>query len=267
LIYDSKNSVKFEIQDLKIEKRNIKITTPESAAGIKSGINKKFVIDRNGTLKHVDSKGNSIYKVPVLKKYQFVGSSFDTSVEPTFLVSPFGDNLSQVIRHNNKLRKECGELFYDYNLKLVFDEHENILIQKPLDEYSAFQFSLSQVADTLQRLIFHKAAINSNENTVLLFEEPEAHMFPPYVSKFTGDIVYDENNNQFFLTTHSPFVLNDLLDNAESSDLAIYVVSYKKDTGETLIHRMTETDMQEAYQFGYDFFMNINQFIPQETNG
>ena len=92
-------------------------------------------------------------------------------------------------------------------------------------------------------------------------------MFPPYVSKFTGDIVYDENNNQFFLTTHSPFVLNDLLDNAESSDLAIYVVSYKKDTGETLIHRMTETDMQEAYQFGYDFFMNINQFIPQETNG
>ena len=73
-------------------------------------------------------------------------------------------------------------------------------------------------------------------------------------------------SNQFFLTTHSPFVLNDLMDNLKSDELAIYIVSYKKETGETLIHRMNEEDMHEAYQFGYDFFMNLDKFISQEQH-
>jgi len=92
-------------------------------------------------------------------------------------------------------------------------------------------------------------------------------MFPPYISKFTSDMVNDENKNQFFLTTHSPFVLNDLIANADKEELAIYIVSYKKETGESVIHKMNETDVNEAYQFGYDFFMNINQFIPEEAHG
>jgi AAA15 family ATPase/GTPase len=117
------------------------------------------------------------------------------------------------------------------------------------------------MADTLIRLIFFKTAILSNKDSVLLFEEPESHMFPPYISKFTKDIIYDENKNQFFITTHSPFVLNDLMDNLKSEDLAIYIVSYKKETGETIIDRMNDEDVHEAYQFGYDFFMNIDKFI------
>ena len=175
-------------------------------------------------------------------------------------------NLAEVIRHNSQLRKQCGELLSAYDLRLIFDENENIVIQKQLDDFSAFQFSFSQIADTLQRLIFHKVATASNEKTILLFEEPEAHMFPPYISKFTSDIVYDENKNQFFLTTHSPFVLNDLMDNLKSDELAIYIVSYKKETGETIINTLSEEDMHEAYQFGYDFFMNIDKFISQEQH-
>ena len=110
----------------------------------------------------------------------------------------------------------------------------------------------------------HKTAIASNENCVLLFEEPESNMYPPYISKFTSDIINDENNNQFFIATHSPFVLNDLMENAKD-DLAIYLVDYKKETGETIINKMSDEDMHEAYQFGYDFFLNIKQFLPQNT--
>ncbi len=214
------------------------------------------------------SDNTEISEISPVKKYQFkIGSSINSKNDAKTLESPFGRNLALVLRHNKDVRQECGELFDIYNLKLIFDKDDNIVVQKKLDEFTAFQFSVSQIADTLQRLIFHKAAIASNNNAVLLFEEPEAQMFPPYISKFTGDMVYNENNNQFFITTHSPFVLNDLLDNAESEDLAIYVVSYKNDTGETKINRMSDLDKREAYQFGYDFFMNINQFIPQETNG
>jgi hypothetical protein len=78
--------------------------------------------------------------------------------------------------------------------------------------------------------------------------------------------LYDKNNNQFFITTHSPFVLNDLIDNLEKEELAIYIVSYEKESGETKIDRMTEEDMHDAYQFGNDFFMNIDQFISQASH-
>ena len=134
-----------------------------------------------------------------VKKYQFNNSHNSEFHNPTVLGFPFGSNLAEVIRPNRKLRKECGELFSTYNLKLIFSEEEKIMVQKQLDEFTAFQFPLSQVSDTLQRLIFHRAATATNENATLLFEEPEAHMFPPYISKFTSDVIDDENKNQFFI--------------------------------------------------------------------
>jgi AAA15 family ATPase/GTPase len=267
LKYIDKNQIEFSIKDLQVKKREIKIMSPETAAGLIRGVAIECSVDKAGNIRPTSPPDNTThYSKPSLKKYSFTHSDFNVQSNANTLDYPFGENLAEVIRYDSQLRKQCGELLYVYNLRLIFDENENIVIQKQLDDFSAFQFSFSQIAETLQRLIFHKAAIASNENTILLFEEPEAHMFPPYISKFTSDIVHDKNNNQFFLTTHSPFVLNDLMDNLKSDELAIYIVSYKKETGETLINRMNEEDMHEAYQFGYDFFMNIDKFISQEQH-
>jgi AAA15 family ATPase/GTPase len=221
--------------------------------------------DRAGQLKRFSTKEYDDDQIR-LKKYQFRELNGVAGNNPTVLTSPYGENLAEVIRHNNSLWKECGELLSLYNLKFIFDKNDEIAIQKQLDEFRAFQFSFSGVADTIQRLIFYKAAISTNEKTVLLFEEPEAHMFSPYISKFTSDVVHDEGKNQFFLTTHSPFVLNDLMDNLKSDELAIYIVSYKRETGETLVHRMNEEDMHDAYQFGYDFFMNMDKFLTEKQH-
>src|SRR5438552_7336635 len=76
----------------------------------------------------------------------------------------------------------------------------------------------------------------SNENSVLLFEEPEAHMFPPYISKFTSDVIYFKTN-QYFISTHSPFVINDFIEDARD-ELAIYLVGLEN--GETIIKKMTD---------------------------
>ena len=222
-----------------------------------------FNINKMGVLSSWRSEIEN-FKNPI-KVYTFRSNiRFDDKNNAKSLEIPFGQNLSLVLRHNEKVRKSCGELFSSFNLKLIFDEDDNIVIQKQLDEFTAFNISFMQMADTLQRLIFHKTAIASNENSVLLFEEPEANMYPPYISKFTSDIINDENNNQFFIATHSPFVLNDLMENAKD-DLAIYLVDYKKETGETIINKMSDEDMHEAYQFGYDFFLNIKQFLPQKA--
>src|SRR5690606_24909320 len=99
------------------------------------------------------------------------------------LLCPYGDNLMEVLLEDSNLRKEVSEYFSSYQLKLALDKSNNDLrILKHLSDDAIFLLPYSLVADTLQRLIFHKAAIASNQNAVLLFEEPEAHMFPPYIS-------------------------------------------------------------------------------------
>jgi len=179
---------------------------------------------------------------------------------------PFGENIFSVISENRLIKKEVKEIFLPNNLELLFDSREQVFTILKRTEAGIFTIPYELIADTLQRLIFYKTAILSNKDKVLLFEEPEAHMFPPYISKLTSDIVNDENNNQFFLATHSPFVMNDLISNTEKEDLSIYIVSYDNETGETLIHHLLEEDVDEAYQFGYDFFMNIDNFIPQKQH-
>ncbi|MGN6532744.1 MAG: AAA family ATPase [Ginsengibacter sp.] len=183
------------------------------------------------------------------------------------LQSPFGENLFAIIGSNVELRKSFNSLLNQCGIKLLVDKVSNsIRLIKEINEDSIFQLSYSLLADTLQRLFFYRTAIFTNNEAVLLFEEPESHMFPPYISKFTSDIIYDENGNQFFITTHSPFVLNDFMDNLKSDELSIYIVGYKKETGETIIYKMSDGDMHEAYQFGYDFFMNLDKFIPFEQH-
>jgi AAA15 family ATPase/GTPase len=194
-----------------------------------------------------------------IKKYQFKELQNSVRNNPLVLDFPFGSNLFEVLRYNGDLRKQCGELFSDYELKLAFDEDAKLKIQKQLDEYSVFGIPMLQVSDTLQRLIFHKAAIATNQGTVLLFEEPEAHMFPPYISKFTGDVIYDKNSNQFFIATHSPFVLNDFMEDMDKNDLSIYAVGYTN--GETTINRLTDKQVTDVYQYGVDLFFNLEDFL------
>jgi len=259
LEYISRNEIEFSIKDLRVNEREIKITGPESAAGIIKSIDSRYSIDKGGAIRSISSTASSPYSKPALKKYSFVHSDFSSQWDVNSLAYPSGENLGEVLRHNGKLRKESGELFATYDLRLIFDENENIVIQKQLDEFSAFQFSFSQIADTLQRLIFHKAAIATNENTILLFEEPEAHMFPPYISKFTTDVMYDKNNNQYFIATHSPFVLNDFMEDMNKEELAIYAVGYEK--GETIIKRLTDKQITEIYQYGVDLFFNLEDYL------
>lgn len=201
-----------------------------------------------------------------LKKYEFKRNEFKNTNQYSDLSIPFGENIFNIIQTNEIINDEVSGLLKEYGLEFLYESRlQAYTIFKRTDK-GVFTVPYELLADTLQRVIFYKAAILSNKEAGLLFEEPEAHMFPPYISKFTSDIVHDENKNQFFIATHSPFVLNDLMENLKSDELAIYIVSYKKETGETLVHRMSEEDMHEAYQFGYDFFMNMDKFITEKQH-
>ncbi len=177
------------------------------------------------------------------------------------LIPPYGNNLFEIINSNSQLVDLLKTEFAKIKGEYVYDTSENSV--KILKKYKKNNFMLpfSSIADTLQRLIFYEAAIASNKNSVLIFEEPEAHMFPPYVSKFTGDVIFDKSDNQFFIATHSPFVLTDFIENDDvrKKDLAVYLVGVKN--GETTVKRLTDNELHEVYQFGVDLFFNLESYL------
>ena len=217
----------------------------------------RLTINGTGILNHQITEMDTEKPNFEIKKYQFKGLQNHVRNNPLILDFPSGDNLFEVLRYNADIRKQSGELFSDFELKLAFDEDSKLKIQKQLDEYSIFQIPMLQISETLQRLIFYKAALATNKNSVLLLEEPEAHMFPPYIRKLTTDILLDKSN-QFFLTTHSPYVLDELiLDSGD--DLSVYLVDYKN--GETIIHYLSQEVLTEVREYGVDLFFNIESYL------
>ena len=175
-----------------------------------------------------------------------------------YLSPPHGENLYDIIRSNEKLKNEFLTLFRTYGLHLVFDKSsQELKIMKGVENGEIFLIPFSSVADSLQRLIFYKTAIKSNENSIITFEEPEAHTYPPYIAQIARDII-DAKTNQFFITTHSPYVVNELLENT-LEELAIYMVDFKD--GQTVVRRLTDNELDEVYNDGIDLFFNNEFFL------
>lgn len=248
----------FEEEGTSFKKEDEQVITLDGSSDVT--IKKSFHLNEGGKDKIItDYRGESIGKVNELseiKKYEFVKGVNYTNIGYSGLNIPYGNNLFNIIEINEALLEQVRQLFKDSDLDFLYDSREQAYtILKRVDK-GIFTLPYNLSADTLQRLIFYKAAILSNKENVLLFEEPEAHMFPPYVSKFTSDIWYNKEN-QYFITTHSSYVLNDFLENAKEQ-LAIYAVSYHN--GETFIKKMTDQQVHEAYQYGVDLFLNIKSF-------
>ncbi len=216
--------------------------------------------------KAIDSKGELIdikavdFTFPI-RKYDFKHLADYSNKFPSFLLPPFGDNLLSILYQNKTLFKEVGSFFGKYGFKLGIDLDENKLkIQKSIDEFSFIHFPYSSMADTLQRIIFYLTAIESNKNAVLLFEEPEAHSFPPYVGMLADRIAADEDN-QYFIATHSPLLLDSVIEGTPKEDRNI-IITYFKDY-ETKIKVLEEEEIKEFLNDKIDLFYNINRFIDE----
>lgn len=195
-----------------------------------------------------------------IKKYDFLKNANYSGEGYLQLASPNGSNLFRILSSNSTIKKEISELFKPYNLELLYDLRlQEFQILKRI-ENGIFTIPYSLIADTLQRVIFFKTVILSNKNAVLLFEEPEAHMFPPYTRKITADILFDENDNQYFIATHSPDILTEFIEEEETrNNMSVYVVDYAN--GETIIKRLTDDELIEVAQYGIDLFYNLESYL------
>ena len=123
-----------------------------------------------------------------------------------------------------------------------------------LADSSVFLVPYGMMADSLQRLIFFRTAIRSAHGATICLEEPEAHTFPPYISMVVKDII-DARDNQFFITTQSPYVVSEFLESC-FDDLSIYIVDAIG--GNTVARHLSDEDKQTVLDDGIDMFFNIN---------
>lgn len=197
-------------------------------------------------------------KQPPVKRYTYKADVVYKKGHAKYLIPPFGSNLLSIIEQYGELKNEVTTLFKEYGLDIAFDKSsQTVKVIQSIDKDGMFLIPYNSIADTLQRIIFFKAAIASNNKSVLLFEEPEAHSFPPYMTLLTQEMIH-KTDNQYFIATHSPFILNDLLENGRN-DLAVFVVHYEN--YETKIKQLSDQDLHDVFQNGVDLFTNSESFI------
>lgn len=206
----------------------------------------------------VKSDFRNEYFEPLIKKYVFKTDIKYNRAHSKYLIPPFGFNLFSIIQHYADLKQQVHELFEEYNLKIAFDKASQTFKILQLNRNNEIMLvPYNSIASTLQEIIFYKTAIATNDKSILLFENPEAHSFPLYLRHFTRDMIY-KKDNQYFIATHSPFILNDLLENGRD-ELAVFVAHYENH--ETKVRKLTSNELDEVYQSGVDLFTNNESFV------
>lgn len=218
----------------------------------KGSVSMNFNLD--GSIKAVNVPSEPDF-YPV-KKFVFPENQlFRDSGLTLSLTPPYGENLLSILQTNKTLRKEASSMFEAYGLELLVDAQSSRLEIAKRRDGILFKTPFSLVADTLRRYLFHLAAIVSNHDSVLLFEEPESHNYPPYIQLLAQRIM-EEKSNQYFITTHSPFLFNTLIENAK--DVAVFVVEY--DDFQTKVRRLTEENLREILDYGLNIFTEQELF-------
>lgn len=175
-----------------------------------------------------------------------------------YLLPPYGQNLFSIIRENIQVSDEVAEYFLEYGLQWAYDEEANLFLSQKQIKNTIYKYPFNSIADTLQRMIFYTAAIETNKNCILVFEEPETNSFPPYTKELAIKIA-DNKENQYFISTHSPYLLSNLIENTESDELNIFLTYYDK--YETKVKALSTDEIQSLVDKDIDIFFNMDRFI------
>ncbi|MEP7128756.1 MAG: hypothetical protein ABI729_07810, partial [Chitinophagales bacterium] len=174
-----------------------------------------------------------------------------------------GPNLAAVLYQQPELLEFLGQMIHaEYGLSLSIVPSKNQIIIQQSKGYFSSTVEFDLISDTLQRLMFYCAAIASNKDCHLILEEPEVHSFPPFLN-IIADRIARDNQNQYFITTHSPYMLNTILSNAEKNDVAVFIVDYVD--FQTQVRRITDEEITEMLSYGpqgsgMDIFFNLEKF-------
>lgn len=203
----------------------------------------------------------SVYKdlFEKFKFYQFKHMKDFPNIQSNYLHPPYGNNLSSIILTNNYIKNLVSDIFQKFGYRLIIEQPARKIKILKEQKNIFILFPYSSTADTIQNLIFYLAAIHTNNESVIAFNEPEAKAFPYYIKQLAESIALDNNNNQYFITTHNPYFLISILEKSKKKDINIYI-TYLKDY-ETKIKKLTNNQKSDILENALDPFFNIDKYI------
>jgi len=171
------------------------------------------------------------------------------------LIPPDGPNLMHVLSIRGGLRRVVSSLLEDVGLRLTLKmPSKKVRFLRFLRTGEIFEIEEYMLSDTVRRLIFFLAAIETNRKSLVLMEEPEAHAFPSY-TKFLAERLAMEDSNSYMITTHNPYFLETIVDKVPDEDLAIYVA--RNEGGVSEFRSVRASRIREIIAEGADVFMEI----------
>lgn len=184
-------------------------------------------------------------------------TQFEQSFMPHLKV-PHGENMPTLLMSYPKLKKWVSEFIRDQGLTLTLKPHEyDMVISKFVDD-ELYSFPYLTLSETLQRIIFYILVLKTNNNNIIILDEPESNTFPFYTKYLSEQIALDESN-QFFISTHNPYLLLSLIEKSKYDNLCICMTRLKN--YQTQAIELNQEQISMILDFNSDVFFNFDKII------
>ena len=211
-------------------------------------------------LNHQGAPSSAVFAQTSIRYYAFKPVATFPNPKPGLLNPPFGDNLVAVLYSNEELRQRIGATFkaQGFRLQLKPTESELLIAKDVKDEL--YSYPWTTVSETLRRVAFFMAVLETNREASLLLDEPEANTFPFY-TKYLAERIALDTTNQFFVTTHNPYLLSSIVAKTQTKDLSVFVTRMRE--FETKTSRVPEKRLPDLLELDSDAFFNLNRLLDE----
>jgi AAA15 family ATPase/GTPase len=197
--------------------------------------------------------------IPNIRYYYFHNGPAHPSQETNSLEPPFGDNIASLLYVSKDARQSSARYFQNSGFRLnVESTSRRLLVTKEVDEIF-ISFPYTAASETLRRMVFFNLAVDTGGGKVLAFDEPDAHAFPPFTKSFAERLALDDRGTQYFLTTHSPYMLDSLLSKTPAQDLNI--VLCRMENFETKAYPLNDVQKTKLMEWSMDSFFNLDRLL------
>ncbi|MCX6853921.1 MAG: AAA family ATPase [Verrucomicrobia bacterium] len=212
----------------------------------------------------VDAVGKNI-RIPEeilpVEYYLFDPHVSGKTAESDKLLSPDGGNFGGFLANNRDARIAAAAFFENGRYRLAVDRSTYAVFLAREEDGTIITLPYMSASETVRRMVFYSLVIGTHEHSILVFDEPEAHAFPPYTKTLAESIALDDRGNQFFLTTHSPYMLDSLLSKTPVKDLN--VVLCRMENFETKAYPMNQEQIDQIKEWSMDAFFNFDRLLPE----
>jgi len=214
-----------------------------------------YTIQHDGKVQSHDSQGQTTVHYYEYKRL----SKFQAGYMPHLAV-PFGENLPSLLLANADYKEWVIDFFKSKGLTLTLKPNENDIAISKFVGGAIYSYHYFTISETLQRVVFYTIAIKSNQDEIILLDEPETNTFPFY-TKFLGEQIALDKTNQFFITTHNPYLLLSLIEKSKFEDLNVCLAQMKD--YQTKVTVLNKKQVSKVLDFNSDVFFNFNQIVSE----